>query len=295
MPSRRTLSRVGIELCRHQIRAVRLSWTTPETLHIHASSVVDAPSVVLDALIAIRQCLHYQNEATILGIHTEETIIKAISLEANLTSTEKMAYLQTQSMYLFGHAASELVIDFIPTVADQSPRESLLVVAAKRNYIDHLIQLCKAAGFRLRAIDSCAFSLQRVLPLLCKNDSLAERVILIELLPRALLFCAINNRQIIFTVEVDYAMTGDLPMEAILLSAFHRAWQLFQNAQPQQEKQLLLILGHPQWACVMADRIRADMHLVVEVATLKKIYLPSDSLDSRLFASLGLALWEASS
>ena len=97
----------------------------------------------------------------ILGIPSQQIIMRDFTLDATLSDANIMQYLKTQSTKLFGHPAEKLCLDYEIQINEDKNNKKIRSVAAHRSNIYFYRDLFLAAKIPLHAIDVDALALER--------------------------------------------------------------------------------------------------------------------------------------
>lgn len=102
-------------------------------------------------------------KSTVLGICSNDLLIKNISLDVNLKDFEIYKYVQLNTIKWFGTPSSELFIDYAPTSNKKSIQQTYRVSAVLKKLIVPIKKVCRTTNFKLIAIDSEPYTTARAL------------------------------------------------------------------------------------------------------------------------------------
>jgi len=112
------------------------------------------------ALIAIK--LLYQTGVTIiLGIPHQQILVRELTVDATLSDSQTMLFLQSQAMHWFEQSAETLCFDYEILDVTSDQKKLIRVTAAYRSYIQTWQTLFSENNLPLHVIDVDTFALTR--------------------------------------------------------------------------------------------------------------------------------------
>lgn len=288
-------SQVGIELCDQQIRAVSIT-NVKKQIRINAAAVVDiqhnSQKGTAQALTKAHQLIRYKGEATIFTMNYDDVITKTIHVDASLNDDEIKKHLQTQASHIFGHSSSEIFIDYILVDLPKDSQQQIQAIGAKKTEINLWKKLLADCNFKLRAIDVNIYAIGSVMPFLngTYHGKICSAILLLQ--RHQLLLCVVKNKQTIYSITVDYPQLHTIQPDLIILPAFNRALQFFKNVKPEYRIKKIILMGNPDYLQVAYQYLSANTPYDISIAKIDSDRVDASFFDTRLFLSLGAALWK---
>lgn len=280
-------SHLGLEISDQKIKFVAVS-RHKKTIRLNKTVVVAikapaSPEAQAEALNQARRALNYKNQSVVFAMPHEDVMMKTLSVDLTLTDREIMMHLKAQAPTLFGHSANDLIVDYIPHTTTHNKQRNLQVVATQKKHIDPIKQLLHSNRFKLKAIDTDAFSLARTLPFLTVDRDHHQCIALLALKEEHALLIVVENTQLLYATRID---TNNL------LTAFHRAQQFFQHTESNKKIHHIIIAGNEKQRASSVKMFSAEIGLHTSLATIDESHLPTSSFDTDRLISLGAALWQ---
>ncbi len=130
---------------------------------VNAGEIVDTQTV-RDALVQLFRSARLPRKRVVVGLANPRVIVRRVDLPY-MPEEELTEALPFQTQEYLPIPVAEAILDFIPleefTTPNGEPMMSVLVVAAQREMATHTLEVVKAAGLRVLAVDLQALALVR--------------------------------------------------------------------------------------------------------------------------------------
>lgn len=302
----RKKTQLGLEICENQVRATLIHFRKSQPFFSEffiADVQPNHQKSLVSALEKLNQSIHSKKIDTIIGLSMNDVVTKELSIDASLTDSDIEHYLFSHIKNQFNLPKHQVNIDFfkLPSENKNHSNTKIRVVAARREKITQIKNICTQAGFTLKAIDVEAFALTRML---MKHPHYNDKqtVAVIALHSNHLTFCVIKQTVPLFSKVENYLLSANhLPDEKTLTDAIQRALQYYMSNSSKESLNQILLIGDTHGCTELCSTISQTLNISTQWASLptesvSSDFMPNsplkpDNLSRFVFCSSGLALW----
>ncbi|MDR3491230.1 MAG: type IV pilus assembly protein PilM [Gammaproteobacteria bacterium] len=185
---------VGIDISSDTIKLLELnSTTTPISVEHFAIATLppDAftkekitnPAAIITLLKDLWKNLNLETKSIALAIPRSSVIIKNISVDSRLTSSEMESRAWVEASRHFPEMIGEIYLDFsVLGISAQDPTQlDLILVACRKDQINPYVGLLEQSGLDAKVVDVNCYALERALSIMIPPVSTPETVALLNL------------------------------------------------------------------------------------------------------------------
>ncbi len=223
---------IGLEVFNEKIQIAILSRQNSQWRINEILTILRSEEGLEKDLHLIRRRIKSIKQA-ILCLPEIPVLIKEFTLDPSLSAQEIYHYLQLQSAIILGQPFDHWFLDFEPCISHPllSHLTNFRIAAIPRESTNRQLEICRSAGFKIKALDLEIFALSR---LICHFEGyqpeMTQGLVLIK--EKELLFLACLDGRLIYTKKTSYSLDYSVSqLLAPLIQFYNRVFPEFNLTQ----------------------------------------------------------------